>query len=73
MSDSKITRTATPDGGAAYTVTLSEEHEGVIQRAAKFHECSLEAIMGTAINVYLGAFDRSVELAMEARDSGPRH
>ena len=73
MSDSKITRTATPDGGAVYTVEMSSDAEGVIQRAATLHECGLESILGMAINVYLGAFDESVRLAMEARDTGPRH
>ena len=73
MSDSRITRIATPDGGAVYQIEMSEDAEAVIWRAAKFHGCGLEAILGTALNVYLGSFDEAVRLAMEARDSGPRH
>ena len=73
MSECKITRSSAPDGAATYIVEMDSDAEGVIQRAAKFHSCSLEAILGTALNVYLGAFDESVRLAMEARDSGPRH
>ena len=72
MSDCKITRNDTPAGaGATYTVEMDVDAEAVIWRAAKFHECSLEAILGTALNVYLEAFDESVRLAMEARDGGP--
>ena len=73
MSESRITRIATPDGGAVYTVELSPEAEAVVHRAAKFHECGLEAILGTAISIYVSAFDETVRLAMEARDSGPSH
>ena len=73
MSECKIMRNSAPNGGATYIVEMDSDAEGVIQRAAKFHSCSLEAILGTALNVYLGAFDRSVELAIAARDGGPRH
>ena len=73
MSDNKITRIAAPDGGAVYTVELSPDAEAVVWRAAKFHECGLEAILGTAISIYISAFDESVRLALEARDGGPRH
>ena len=72
-SDNRIRRAATPDGGSVYTIEMSPDAEDVIARAAKFHGCGLEAILGTALNVYLGSFDESVRLAMEARDSGPRH
>ena len=72
-SDNRIKRTATPDGGAVYSVTLNGEAEAVIWRAATFHECALESIVATALAVYISAFDEAVRLATEARDTGPRH
>ena len=34
-SDNRIKRTATPDGGAVYSIELSSDAEAVISRAAK--------------------------------------
>ena len=76
MSDSKITRIATPDGGAVYTVELSADAEAVITRASELHGCKREAIIATALAAYIGAFDetlRLARLAMAERDDGPSH
>ena len=75
-SDNRIKRTATPDGGAIYTVELTSDAEAVIARASELHGCKREAIIATALGAYIGAFDetlRLARLAMAERDDGPRH
>ena len=47
----------------------------MIATTAEFHGCKREAIIATAISIYIAAFNESLKLAITARDDddGPRH
>ena len=70
MSDNKVRRVE-QGGRAIYSFEADIETEKVIASAAAFHNCPKEAIVATAISIYVSAFEDSVKLAVAARDEGP--
>ena len=73
MSDNKVRRTEDAAGRGTYSFTADEETENMIATAAAFHRCGKESIVALAISIYVSSFEDAVELAVAARDSGPRH
>ena len=75
MSDNTVRQSEAEDGGAVYSVTANADTENMIATAAEFHGCKREAIIATAISIYVAAFNESLKRAITARDDddGPRH
>ena len=73
MSDNIVRRAEGADGGAVYTFAADADTEGMITSAAEFHQCEREAIIATAIGIYVAAFHESLSLALAARGDGKSH